>query len=83
MKKTNKKKLYRNKYTIGLYTDDIYELCITVLDNISEFADYAQVSQSVATLSLYYAFTKQRDHVIINGKRVKVEFIEETDDSED
>ena len=68
-------KLYRNKYIIGLYTYDIYELPIAILNNAREFSEYTGASIYSACTILKRAYDNKLNYVIIDGKRVKIELV--------
>lgn len=66
---------YRNKYIIGLYTMDKYETCITVVDNLHEFAKLMEITPHDASVILRKAFNKKINYIIFNHFRVKIEFV--------
>jgi len=67
--------LYRNKYLIGIYTYDIYETCITVLENAKQFADFVKTNQNTANAILSKLYNKKTLFIVINSKKYKVCFI--------
>jgi hypothetical protein len=67
---------YRNKYIIGLYTKDEYETCLTIVDNIHEFAELMEITVTNASMILSKAFRKKLDYIIFSHSRVKIEFID-------
>lgn len=77
MKKHQPKDLYyRNKYIIGLYTADKYETCLTIVDNLHEFAELMNISLNHASVVLHRAFKKENDYIIFSHSRVKIEFLD-------
>lgn len=77
MKKQQPKDLYyRNKYIIGLYTMDKYETCITIVDNLREFASLMEISPKHASVILHKAFKKESDYILFSHSRVKIEFLD-------
>ena len=70
-----KNEYYKNKYMIGLYTTDQYETCITVVDNLHEFAQLMEITTNMATVVLFKAFKKQINYILFAHHKVKIEFI--------
>lgn len=68
-------KYYKNKYIIGIYTNDIYETCLTIVDNKKEFAELMGISINIAAITLSKAFNKKLNYIIYAGKRAKIEFV--------
>jgi len=62
---------------IGIYTYDKYELCITILESITQFAEYTGCSLRVAKVTISKAKHNKIDYIIVDGKRRKIEFINE------
>ena len=68
-------KYYKNKYLIGLYTYDVYELPIAILNNANEFAEYMDIPIQFARKIISYSYNKQQSYVIINHQKVKIELV--------
>jgi len=67
--------MYKKTYIIGIYTNDEYELCETVLESAHEFAEYVGIELKRARKVLSHLFNHTQNYIIINGHRKNVEFI--------
>lgn len=70
-------KYYRGKFMIGVYSllhegETLLALC----DNVREFADFLNVSENCARVTLTYLYNGLTKYIKLNGKLRKVEFIE-------
>ena len=70
-------KYYRGKFMIGVYSllhegETLLALC----DNVREFADFLNVSENSARVTLTYLYNGLTKYIKLNGKLRKVEFIE-------
>lgn len=71
--------MYKKKYVIGIYSNDRYELCETILENADQFAAYTGCKRSAARTILTRLFKKDYECVVVDGKKKKVEFVNVVD----
>lgn len=67
--------MYKGQYMIGIYTYDELELCENIMDTANEFAEYLNISLSLARVILSKVFHGVTNYIIVNGRRKKIEFI--------
>lgn len=68
-------KLYRKEYVIGVYARNEEETLITVVDNISEFAEFMGTSYASANMILNKAWHHEIEFVRWNGISCIIAFI--------
>lgn len=71
--------MYKNKYLIGIYSYDKYELCETILESAEQFSEYVGINLNTARSKLSQIFNHKSNYVVIGGKWKKVEFINVND----
>ena len=77
MRKRNE--YYRGHYLIGIYENDLYETCITVLDNLYQFAMFYNLSVPRASDLLNKIWNKTNENIIYKHKCYKICFIDNND----
>jgi hypothetical protein len=78
MKQRNK--FYKNKYLIAIVDTSPYEWIVFLFDNHHQFAEFfdKNLSNAVSILSRLFNKASHRQHIVIENKKYKVEFIEIT-----
>lgn len=77
MRKRNE--YYRGHYLIGIYENDQYETCITILDNVYQFAMFCNLPLWRASDILHKFWSGDNKHFILNRKCYKLYFIDNCD----
>lgn len=77
MRKRNE--YYRGHYLIGIYENDEYETCITVLDNLYQFAMFYDLPVQRAADMLGKLWRGENKFLIYNHKCYKLYFIDNND----
>jgi len=69
--------MYKNKYLIGIYAPvEEGETLLGLCDNITEFAEFMEITYNNAKKILFQLFNKQTNFIRFFGKICSVEFIE-------
>lgn len=74
------RKLYRNKFMIGIYSlISEGETLLALVDNTHEFAKLMQIKESTARVILQHLYTGRTKYIRYFGRIRQVAFIEDID----